>query len=196
MVSSIAMSAAHAHAQAAFWRMQDMRFVYRGQETIYDCEVLQLKVQQVLGKVGARIGTHVEPIGCHVTRTADVPAQMATLQIRIVSPALASDEREQESARFESQRALLERLGVPTASTSEFPADWRDIDVVRAGAAKLDGGDCELLLQLREQVLSKLAVKVLAQDRRCSIQRLRQPTLKVAVLMPASGEATEQRERS
>ena len=193
LLSSIAMSVAHAHTQAAFWRSQDVRFVYRGQETIYDCEVLQQKVRQVLGEVGAHVGTRIEPIGCHVTRAADVPAQLATLQIRIVSPALATEKIEQESARFESQRALLERLGVQIASEGEFAADWRDVDVVRAGSGIFDGSDCELLRQLREQVLSKLAVKVLAQDRRCSVQRLRQPTLKVAVLMPASAE--EPRER-
>ena len=190
-----ASSVAQAHTQAAFWRSQDVRFVYRGQETISASPVLRQKVRQVLGEIGAHIGTRVEPAGCHITRAADMPAQMATLRIRIVSPALASAHQHQESAKLQSRRILLERLGVQMEPAHEFPADWRNVDVVR-GTAKFDSGDCELLRQLREQVLSKLAVKVLAQDRRCSVQRLRQPTLKVAVLMPASGEASGQRERS
>lgn len=190
-----ASSVAQAHTQAAFWRSQDVRFVYRGQETIYDCDVLRQKVRQVLGEIGAHIGTRVEPAGCHFTSAADVPVQIATLRIRIVSPALASTQHEHESGRLESRRELLERLGVQVESAREFPADWRNIDVVR-GAAKFDRSDCELLRQLHEQVLSRLAVKVLAQDRRCSVQRLRQPTLKLAVLMPAAGEAVGQRERS
>jgi hypothetical protein len=66
---------------------------------------------------------------------------------------------------------------------------------VRAGAAKFDSEDCELLRQLREQVLSKLAVRVLARDRSCSMQRLRRPTLKVAVLVPASSETLGRLER-
>jgi len=186
LAMSIAGSAAHAHQQVAFWRSQDVRFVYRGQATIYDCEALRQKIRQVLSEIGAHIGTRVEPVGCHVTRAADVPAQMASFQIRVVSPAPASTHIEQERAKLDSRRALLGRLGVATESAHEFPADWRSVDVVRSGAVRFDGSDCELLRQLREQVLSKLAVKVLAQDRRCSMQRLRLPTLTVAVLVPSA----------
>jgi hypothetical protein len=187
---------ASAHTQAAFWREQELRFVYRGHDAFYDCGALRLKVLQVLGELGAHVSTRVDPITCHATSSAQVSSQLAMLQIRIVSPAVATAELKREASRLESRRLLLERLGIAAESQAEFPADWRSVDVAGARSMKFGSEDCELLRQLREQVLSKLALKVLAHDRSCSIQRLRRPTLKVAVLMPTAREQWGREERS
>lgn len=180
----LAAAAAAAHTQAAYWRTQDIKFVYRGQSSLYDCASLRIKVQQVLGEIGAQVGTRVDPLGCHISNFA-VPTQIATLQIMIVSPAPATSELEQELARLEGRRELLERLGAKPPPTEEFPAGWQDVDIARTSTARFGSVDCELLRQLREQVLSKLAVRVLAYDRTCSTQRMRPPKLTVAVLVPA-----------
>jgi hypothetical protein len=106
-----------------------------------------------------------------------------------------TSELKSEAENFESRRVLLERLGVTVHGAQEFPADWRALDIARVRAVKFGPADCELLRQLRVQVLSKLAVKVIAHDRSCSIQRLRSPTLKIAVLVPASAATIGRLER-
>jgi hypothetical protein len=184
MAGLCAATAASAHTQAAYWRTQDIAFVYRGQSSLYDCVSLRNKVVQVLGEIGAKVGTRVDSLGCQISQS-EVPSQLATLRITIVSPAPATNELRQELARLDSRRELLERVGATPPSTEEFPADWQDVDVARTSAARFGSEDCDLLRQLREQVLAKLAVKMLAYDRTCSSQRLRLPTLKVAVLVPA-----------
>ena len=180
----VAMATASAHTQAAYWRTQDIKFVYRGHGSLYECTSLRNKVAQVLSEIGAKVGTRVDPLGCQIAQS-EVPSQLATLRITIVSPAPATNELKQELARLDSRRELLDRVGATPPSTEEFPADWQDVDVARTSAARFGSEDCDLLRQLREQVLAKLAVKMLAFDRTCSSQRMRLPTLKVAVLVPA-----------
>jgi hypothetical protein len=182
------LTSAFGQTQAALWRAQDIEFVYRSQASLFDCNVLRLKVLQVVAELGAHGGTRVEPISCHVARAAEVPSQLAALQIRIVSPALATTAAKDAALQGEGRRALLDRLGVESHPTGEFPAVWREVDVARASLTNFGREDCELLRQLRVQVLSKLAIRVLAHDRSCSAQRLRRPMLKVAVLLPAAVE--------
>lgn len=184
MMGLLFAAAANAHTQAAYWRTQDIKFVYRGQSSLYDCVSLRNKVARVLGEIGAQVGTRIEQLSCHISHS-EAPSQLATLRITIVSPAPATTELKQELASLASRRALLERVGAAAPSTEEFAADWQDVDVARTSAARLGSEDCDLLRQLREQVLSKLAVRVLTYDRTCSTQRLRPPKLKVAVLVPA-----------
>jgi hypothetical protein len=194
LIGLIASIAVNAHSQVAFWRVQDIKFVYNGHTSLYGCEALRDKVLTVVAELGAHVSTRIEMLSCHIARS-EVPSQLATFQLRVVSPALATSESKNESQNLQSRRVLLEKLGAPVEQAEAFPANWRELDVARMRAAKFGYEDCELLRQLREQVLSKLAVKVIAHDRSCSVQRLRRPRLEVAVLVPASADKIGQLQR-
>jgi hypothetical protein len=194
LVGLIGSIATNAHSQVAFWRVQDIKFVYNGHTSLYGCVELRHKVFTVLAELGAHVSTSIEMMSCHIARS-ELPLQLATFQLRVVSPALATNEIKNESRNLESRRVLLGKIGASVEEGEAFPADWRELDIARMRAAKFGSEDCELLRQLREQVLSKLAVRVIAHDRNCSIQRLRRPRLEVAVLVPVSAEKIGQLQR-
>jgi hypothetical protein len=51
---------------------------------------------------------------------------------------------------------------LPSATELQtFPAAWRTVTI---SGTKLGGGDCELLRQLRQQVLSKLSVRIVTDN--------------------------------
>ena len=189
IVVSSAMLPAHAESQRALWKTQQIRFVYRGYTTMYACSVLEAKVRQILGALGAQDGTKVDAQHCNVVHAASTAAmQTASLQIDVVSAAPATPELKNTLASQSSRRELLSRLGVEQATADEFPAEWHGVDVASLRQIRLTAGDCELIRQLRDQVFPKLAIQVIASDRSCSLapHRLREPRLKVLALLPAT----------
>lgn len=178
---------ARAEPQTAAWKAQDVRFVYRSSLTIYDCEHLGSKMRQILHAVGAHASTRIQTESCNVLQPAGgTPAQVVSMRIQLTAPALATPELRAELRRESSRHELLKRFGVQTVSSDEFAAVWVKRDLSNMRGLRMDAGDCELLLQVREQVLSKLAVEVVGSDRSCSSSphRLRRPVLKVLALVP------------
>lgn len=178
---------ARAEPHSAAWKMQDVRFVYRGTLTIYDCEILGSKVRQILDAVGAHESTRVQTESCNVLQpTGGAPAQVVSMRIHLTAPALATAELAAEQASAAARNELLKRLGAQPLALDEFPAAWIERDLSNMRGLKITAGDCELLRQVHEQLLSRLAVRVLRSDRSCSSSphRLRRPVLKVLALMP------------
>lgn len=178
---------ARGETEHGLWKSQQIEMLYRGRITMYDCDVLRHKVQQVLGTIGAHESTEVNTTNCsNLLLSANSSVQVATLHISIVSPARVTPQLRAELARDWSRQELLDRLGAKHVPSEEFPVYWRSVDVAGDERLKLTARDCELLQQLRKQVLPKLAVKVMARDSHCSTspQRLRAPRLKIMALMP------------
>jgi hypothetical protein len=167
----------------AVWRLQEVPFVYQGYNTRYSCDALQLKVKQVLSAVAVHDSTTITPTGCSMIGTT---SQVASMQIRIVSAAPLNDAARAEVAARSSQQELLDRLGVRQELGQEFVAQWREVDIARQ--LRLEPGDCEFLRQFGDQVLSHLAVKVIASEGPCAVTqpRFKQARLKVQALAPLS----------
>lgn len=182
---SLAMSPlAFGEPHVAMWKSQDVRFIYRGYVTTYRCQILGSKVRAVLHAIGAHESTTIQAESCNVLQLAGgAPAQVASMRITLVSPALATPELRAELASTAARAELLERFGARSRLDTEFQAVWQQRDLA---SLRMDSGDCELLQQLREQVLSKLAVQILGRDGPCSLSphRLRKPTLRVLTLLP------------
>ena len=178
---------ARAEPQPAAWRVQDVRFVYRGSMTIYDCVHLGLKVRQILDAVGVHESTRIQTESCNVLQPAGgAPTQVVSMRIHLAAPAFATAELKAEQASASARNELLERLGAQRLSASEFAAVWVERDLSNTRGLKMSAGDCELLQQVREQLLSRLAVQVIGRERSCSSSphRLRRPVLKVLALVP------------
>lgn len=178
---------AGADSLQAVWMSQDIRFIYRSQQTLYQCETLAHKVASVLRSVGAHPRTSIRFDRCNIVQVPGAAgSQLATMRIHLLSPAPATAEARAALAKTLARAELLERLGAQRAPSDEFLAAWRTVDVVEHSQADLVSADCELLEQLNAQVLSKLAIRVLESDRSCSSSphRLRKPVLKLLALTP------------
>jgi hypothetical protein len=167
----------------AVWRQQEIPFVYQGYNTRYSCDALQLKVKQVLGAVAVHDSTTITPTGCSMIGPT---SQIASMQISIVSAAPLNDATRAEFTARSSQQELLDRLGVRQELGQEFVAQWREVDIARQ--LRFEAGDCEFLRQFGDQVLSRMAVKVIASEGPCAVTppRFKQARLKVRALAPVS----------
>jgi hypothetical protein len=187
-------AAARGESEQALWRTQEINFTYHGYTTIYDCRTLSTKVSQLLFAAGARQGTSIRAESCAVMQPfGGAPTQMASMRINVTSPTLATAEAESDLARDSGRRALLNRLGVQSVPSAAFPAFWGSLDLARIDRANFRASDCELLQQIADQVLPKMAITVENMNS-CSMSphRLSKPTLKVLALLPApETDATE-----
>jgi hypothetical protein len=84
--------------------------------------------------------------------------------------------------------ARLRGLQLPAAGeVARFPATWRTLSLRDAGM-ELTAADCELVQQLRRQILPKLSVQIVREPARCTAtlsRGLAPPTLKVRALVVA-----------
>lgn len=179
----------------AIWRTQEIRFDYRGQLTLYECAALEHRVRQLLVVLGAHPSTRVEPQHCEIVHLPNASTQIASLRIRLVSPALPSQVPDAERTAAERRRELLDRLGAAAEPDGSFLAVWERIDLADIGQLNLSSGDCELLSQLGSQVVPHLAARIESRNRSCtaSPQRLTPPRLKVTALVAAGSEAIGRR---
>jgi hypothetical protein len=169
----------------AVWLPQVVNFTYQADYTYYSCIGLWQKISGILAHLGARKTAPFQR-----TRCSDF-APTVSLQIALESPAEATEENLHAITDYDSKDLLVARLQgkqLPTANDiPHFPAAWttrstRDADV------ELSPGDCELLRQLRKQVLPKLSVQVLKEPARCPTTLSRSglaPLLKVRALTVA-----------
>ena len=66
-----------------------------------------------------------------------------------------------------------------------FPAVWKTISFARSRQMKLSPGDCELVLQLRQHILPRMAVQIVSDQVRCSqFGNIGKPQLTVSALVP------------
>ena len=153
-------------AVAAVWRAQEISFYFQSFNTLYPCSSLTDKVRRLLLQLGADRNIWVRSTGCDIGM-----AMTRTVRIRLVAPAEATPELLAELEKSRTTRELVARVrgerpeAVDVAA--QFPARWRKVSLSRT-ATNLDSGDCELIDEIKRQVLPKLAVRVVRDDLRCS----------------------------
>jgi hypothetical protein len=149
----------------AIWLPQVVSFTYHADKTFYTCNSLWQKVSGILAHLGARTTAPFHRITC------DDFAHTVQLQIALESPAEATAANLLALTSYDSEDMLVARLRgkqLPSAAdVPRFPAAWTTHSF-RDAQMRLTAGDCELVHQLRKQVLPKLSVQVLNEPSRCT----------------------------
>lgn len=168
----------------AIWMPQVVNFTYQADHTFYTCNSLWQKITGILSHLGARTTAPFHRIGCNDF------APTVRLQIALESPVEATPANVHAVTDYDTEDLLVARLHgkqLPTANDlPRFPATWRTHSF-RNAEVRLSAGDCELVHQLRRQVLPKLAVEVVKEPR-CTATLSRSglpPMMKVRALMVA-----------
>ncbi|MSQ92528.1 MAG: hypothetical protein EXR87_06315 [Gammaproteobacteria bacterium] len=130
---------------AAAWKKSEVDFFYMGFTTRYTCGGLKSKVKLLLNYVGVRPDMKIMERGCEYgyQKVADFPR----LKIVFYAPAIP------EPGSHD--------VGEPVLGL------WKPVSIKRNAPRGLDGGDCELVEQFRDRVLSKLTTRNPAGDINC-----------------------------
>jgi hypothetical protein len=189
-------SVAHAESQPdaavveAVWKPQRINFVYRGYSTLYSCSGLQAKLEKILTTVGARGGIALRAYSC------DDELSTARFQIVLASPVEATQENVAALTTYDAHEELVARLrGEQLASAEDlprFPAVWKTISFARSREMRLEPGDCELVQQLRRQILPRMSVQIVSDRVRCSsFGNIGRPQLTVSALVPVKANVSD-----
>jgi hypothetical protein len=173
----------------AIWKVHVMKFEYHGFSTQYTCGSLHKKLKGILRSVGARDGIQLREYGCN-----DLSG-VIRFEIAFQSPVEATPENIAAASSFDSRDALVARVRgerLPAAEdVQRFPAVWKTVSLARDRELRLAPGDCELVEQLREQILERMSsVQIVSDHVRCSpaFGNIGRPRLTVAALVPANAD--------
>jgi hypothetical protein len=130
---------------AATWKRHEVDLVYMGFTTRYTCSGLKSKVMLLLKHVGVRPDVKVQERGCEFgyQKVADFP------HVKMV---FYTAEIPESGSRDAGEPVL----GV-----------WKTVSIKRNLPRGLDWGDCELVEQFRDRVLSKIATRNSQGDINC-----------------------------
>jgi hypothetical protein len=168
----------------AVWKAQQVNFEYRGYSTAYSCRSLEDKLEIILRSVGARDDVQLRSYAC------DEQIGIARFQISLQSPVVASEDNVRELAAHDAKGELVARVNgekLPSAADlPRFTAVWKTVSFARDRRMRLERGDCELVQQLRRQILPRMSVRVVKDNVRCSssMGNIGPPRLTVSALVP------------
>ncbi len=142
---ALAAGAAPANAPAdspnARWVEKDLTFRYQGFTTKYSCAGLQSRMRSLLTRLGARADLEVRTFGCsNFDRPEDFPG--VTIRMHVLEPADA-------------------------ATPGALPARWTAVDLLAGRGVLSAEADCELVWQLKEQVMPLFAARNLDYSASC-----------------------------
>ncbi len=153
-------SAATVNAQ---WQSYDLRFHYFGFTTYYSCSGLEDRLEQILMEMGADRDVHVSASGCFGFGDFN---NMLSARIKVRMP--ATD-------------------GVSPAAS--FPVVSKAVMVQGGQSGHMGSGDCELLEQVRDQLLPALKLQLVKDNLVCVPgQGVRRPVLQVMALIAQTPE--------
>jgi hypothetical protein len=167
----------------AVWKVQSLSFAYSGYATVYSCDALLDKVRVILQSLGARDSLRIRSFGC---------TDMVThgrMEITLESPVEATPSNIEAITTYDSKQELLARVRneelVRAEDVQRFPATWKTVSMTRDRSLKLGPSDCELVEQLRRDVLPRMSIRVEYDRLRCStvFGNIGQPQLRVAALV-------------
>ena len=176
----------------AVWIRQQLTLYYTGHRTLYTCGTIEDKVRAVLLDMGARDDVRVDASGCasafqFESRSIRPPGQPPQAVISVPAAAKGDIRITIEIAtpteltpallgvlqQRQGERELLARIeGQPIASAGirSFPAR-RQRAALNHSSHLLDDSDCELIEELRRQVLPQLGVQSIDNAGRCAAQQ-------------------------
>lgn len=167
----------------AVWKVQSLTFAYSGYATVYSCDALLDKVREILQSLGARDTLRIRSWGC-----TDM-VNHGRMEITLESPVEATPENIQALTTYDSTQQLVARVRNEPLQVAEdvqrFPATWKTVSMTRDKRLKLGPSDCELVEQLRRDVLPRMSIRVEHDRLRCSVAfgNIGQPQLRVAALV-------------
>lgn len=167
----------------AVWKVQSLSFAYSGYATVYSCDALLDKVRDILQSLGARDTLSIRSSGCMDMVTH------GRMDITLESPVEATPENIQALTTYDSKDELVARVRDERLDRAEdvqrFPATWKTVSMTREKHLKLGPSDCELVEQLRRDVLPRMSIRVDYDRLRCSsvFGNIGQPQLRVAALV-------------
>ena len=173
----------------AVWKEQQITFEYRGYTTIYNCRSLHGKLKTILMQVGAREGMELTNYYC------DEMSGTARFRIKLEAPVIATVENVQARATHSATDELVAHVNGEQLETVEnvqrFPAVWRKASFARDRRMQLLPSDCELVDQVRSQILPRLSVRILTDNVFCSpySTNIAPPRLTVAALVADTRDA-------
>jgi len=169
----------------AVWKPQQVSFEYRGYSTTYSCRSLEDKLELILRSVGAREDVQLRSYAC------DEQIGIARFEILLQSPVVATEDNLRELATHDARDELIARVNgekLPSAAdVPRFAAVWKTVSFARDRRMRLERGDCELVQQLRRQILPRMSVHIVRDNVRCSsgMGNIGPPRLTVSALVPA-----------
>jgi hypothetical protein len=172
-------------ALEAVWKVQQLDFEYRADRTFYTCANLVGKIEAILVGVGARKNIAFREYAC-----SDMAGRMR-FQIVFESPVPATAENVRALTTYSSTDRLVAQVRGERLTSAEdvqrFPATWHDISFSRNRPLGLAPSDCELVAQIRQQILSKLSIRIVRDNLQCQFivpGNVRRPQLTVSALLP------------
>jgi hypothetical protein len=169
----------------AVWKAQRVNFEYRGYSTQYTCRSLEDKLETILITMGAHEGIQLNSYNCNEEMG------VARFEIVLQSPVEATAENVRDITTYDSTDKLVARVNGTQLTAAEdvqrFPAEWKTVSFSRDRKMRLDRGDCELVQQLRQQILPRMSVQIVKDNIRCSsaFGNIGSPRLIVSALVPA-----------
>ena len=130
---------------AAAWKRQEVDFVYLGFTTRYSCGGLRSKVNLLLKHLGVRPDVKISERGCEFgfEKVAEWPHLKIVFYVPQIPEVGARD------------------VGEPVLGV------WKAVSIKRHVPRGLEWGDCELVEQFRDRVLSKMPVRAMEGDVNC-----------------------------
>lgn len=175
----------------AVWMERDILVTYMAFTSFYSCRGLRDKVVRVLEELGARPGFKVTTRGC-VEVTG--PEVMPSVRIVAALPVEATPEVLAELASSAAKRELAARATgqapAENGGTDRFRAIPRRVEFVSRPGGPLEDGDCELIEQLRDQVMVPLGARIIEDSVRCVPRQVRPGAVRltVEVLQPVPAQ--------
>jgi len=152
----------------AVWLEHEIDFTYIGFTSYYSCDGLRDKLRWILDEIGARPDYRISMRGC-IRQTG--PEAMPGARIVAALPAEATPEVLEQLASDAPRRELIARATGNSAAmqelTAQFPARPREVKFRSSRTGRLQDGDCELIQQLRDDLLVPMGVKIVESDLRC-----------------------------
>jgi hypothetical protein len=153
--------------QLAVWADKELTFVYQGFTTRYSCDGLRDKVRGVLLDLGAqKKSLKIQEQGCTSASGRPEPFPGVHVKMRILLPTAAVS---------------------PTKSDqTPVPAHWRPVDLKLRDSFSNDSGECELVEQIRSQILPHFSTRNVELNSNCVPHQASatRPSLKMEVLVP------------
>jgi hypothetical protein len=172
----------------AVWQVQEIFLSYLGFTSFYSCDGMRDRVSDWMKQIGAQDRSVVSIAGCD---RASGPARTPSVRILIATPVAATPEAIAANANDPKRAAALAKLQKRVKTPLQdgtFDATRKTVvllskETPMVGAA----GDCELLENLRDQVLKKVDARVVKDNLGCSPHQgtVGNPQLEVEVLTKA-----------
>jgi hypothetical protein len=155
-------------SESATWVPKVLSFSYHGVTTRYTCDALQTRMKALLLELGARPDLRVVTWGCTRQIAADILPGV-TVQMNVLQPA-------------------------PSGATP-LAAHWQRVDLLANRSPSEAAGDCELISQIKLNVLPLFSVRNVDYSATCVPGQLHTGTTRLTaeVLVADAGSATASR---